>query len=316
MKIAAKLFISFIFIAGLLLLFGSEELVARISTVSLENIVILTCLCTMSLMVLAKRFKLVIASEKIKEGWLRVFSVQMMGLSINQFTPGLYGGDVLRALYFMPKNQSRKRFLTAAVLFERMIGLLAMIILGILSSGIVGMQHEKRYWLGISFMQLLALFFLVAILRQINSGRLQNLFVNRWLRLTKDIAEIVAHLFSRKSLFMGALMLSLASQCISILAYFYLADCFQADLSLAAVACAVTVAWLVTMIPVSLNGLGLRESGLVIVMLSFGATKEAALSISIVALVPTMIHALAGALLIGLNFRTIIALKDQLKTSQ
>ena len=79
------------------------------------------------------------------------------------------------------------------------------------------------------------------------------------------------------------------------------------------IACVVALSWMVTLVPVSLNGLGLRESGLILGLVSFGVSKGTALSISLIALLPTLLHSVMGGILLVFNLKKIISLKKLLE---
>ena len=57
------------------------------------------------------------------------------------------------------------------------------------------------------------------------------------------------------------------------------------------------IVWLVAMIPISINGLGLREGAFVVLFVSIGMSKEAAIAISVLFLAQAMLQGLIGGVL-------------------
>lgn len=309
MRTTVKIVVSICMLTILFLVYGSDELVQVITEVTVNELILITLLCTCSLFILAKRFQLILRSQQVHGKWMELFSLQLMGLTLSQFMPGVYGGDLLRVAWFMPEYPEKKKFLSAAVLFERLTGLFSLTLLGVTFSLFAGFLYDEKHWFMISLSLIILICAFAAcggVLVARSRGQKSSF---RWLRLSKEIVVEVAHLFSNYGLFCTILALSFLSQLVSITVYFCLSWFFEADLSYVAVGCAVTLAWIITILPISFNGLGLREGGLVMVMIIFGTHKSVALSISLIALFPTMVHAVLGSITIAKNMKTIIHLR-------
>ncbi len=69
----------------------------------------------------------------------RVGALLMLGVFFNMFMPGGTGGDVLKIFYLLKEIPGKKAAGLLAVLMDRMIGLLAMIMI---SSFIIGIQYK------------------------------------------------------------------------------------------------------------------------------------------------------------------------------
>ncbi len=307
MKTGMKIGVSLLLLTGLLIIYGSEEMVANWRSLSTGNIIGIICLCTMSLAILAKRFQRVLSSEGIRQTWMSTFTLQLMGLTLNQFIPGLFGGDLLRATYYMPDYEDKKRFLTAAVLFERLNGFLAILCIGLLGSLYVSMVYRKPVWIVMVLATVGGLSILFWVFTWWNPSGKERIW-SRGLQITHDIFEILRQLFSNRALFSQTFALSCLSQCISIATYWYLLQVMDIHLPLLTIACVVALSWLVTLVPVSLNGLGIRESGLVLGLVSFGVIDSTALAISLIALLPTLLYSVVGACFLIANLTYIIRL--------
>lgn len=230
-----------------------------------------------------------------------------MGLTISQFLPGLYGGDVLRAAYFMERFKTEKRFLTAAVLFERISGFMAMLMVGAVTSLIVYHSNKKEEWLLFFFIIVCIFGTFCLFFNKISSDKKAH--IKGLLQVSRDIISQLKSLQSQTGILSTTLLYSLASQFFSILSYYYLLGIMQSALPFYEVAAVATLGWLVTLLPISLNGLGVKESGIIAGLISLGVPKTTALAVALIGFLPTLLHAMLGGILIGYNFQSIMGLK-------
>ncbi len=79
--------------------------------------------------VTAIRWKLLLDVLKIPLGPIRAFQINMVGAFYNTFMPGSTGGDLLRA-YYAAKHTTHKGRAVLSVVIDRVIGLLALVLLG------------------------------------------------------------------------------------------------------------------------------------------------------------------------------------------
>ena len=56
------------------------------------------------------------------------------------------------------------------------------------------------------------------------------------------------------------------------------------------------IIWLITMVPITINGLGLREGAFIFLFTEIGMAKEMAMAISILFLLQTIIQGIIGGL--------------------
>jgi uncharacterized protein (TIRG00374 family) len=309
LKTGIKCTVSLLLLVGLLLVYGSDEMTATWRNVSIADILLIICFSTIGLAILAKRFQQVLTAGGITQAWSAVFSLQLMGLTMNQFFPGLFGGDLLRAAFFMPHYETKKGFLTAAVLFERINGLLVMSCIASLGCIYMPAEYARFFLLTMALLLMVGfLFFCFTLFRMRSPAGIKGRLY-KWIRRCQEIGDILLTLFRNPSLFARTFVFSSFSQIMTILIYWHLLRATDIRLPFPAIAAVVAFAWLVSMVPVSLNGLGVRESGFMFGLASFGVSKGVALSISLTALLPVLLHALLGGVLLGMNYSRIVELR-------
>lgn len=228
-----------------------------------------------------------------------------IGLFFNNFLPGSVGGDVVR-VYYLGKITGVP-IATASVAFERITSGAALVVIALFSS--IFMEEARVFLLPILFVlgMFLLLFFLISIVVKskkkckVVKGRNTESGINRWtlkiknsLVKTGDIA-----LNYRKEDYKWWLKV------ISLSILFQVGLAWINDLLFLSIG--ITIPWLhllmiitlisvITMLPISVNGLGVREGCYVLFFKEFGVPAEVALTISLLFFIFVSISSLAGGL--------------------
>ena len=108
---------------------------------------------------------------------------------------------------------------------------------------------------------------------------------------------------------MISLFATIAFQSAGIFATYLLGVAIGSPISLSYYFILLPIVWLVAMIPISINGLGLREGAFVVLFVSIGMSKEAAIAISVLFLAQAMLQGLIGGVLFLINRREAPAAK-------
>lgn len=87
------------------------------------------------------RWQILLRIQGIRISWLRAGAIVMIGLFFNQFLPGGVGGDAMRLYFIFKKAPGKKTRATLSVAMDRLFGLLAILFL-------VGTSFALRFrWL-------------------------------------------------------------------------------------------------------------------------------------------------------------------------
>ncbi len=118
---------------ALWLLFGKAEQRAEMAAVlraaDWNWIAIGTAIGSLTYLVGVIRFGLLLRAQDIVLPWIRVAGVFFVGLFFNLFGLGATGGDVVKVLYIVREAPDRKLAAGFTVLMDRVVGLLALILL-------------------------------------------------------------------------------------------------------------------------------------------------------------------------------------------
>jgi len=231
-----------------------------------------------------------------------------VGYFFNTFTPSIVGGDVARSFH-LGKKLSSQRDAFAATFLERFTGLLAMSLLGVafVAYGSDTTKGVELAVLAVGFGSLLValvcfsegaskLFFSLAIK-----------FVPKF--APKKHSETINRLLSKVELAMGsarndlplftkAMLLSLLFHVLTVLNTYIAAQAVGwTDPQLQDLFVVVPLVLLVSMVPLTPNGLGIQEGAFLFFLKRIGATEAQALSIGIVLRIKLMLIAVVGGIL-------------------
>ncbi len=85
--------------------------------------------CLLCLLICAFRWKMLLNAQGIILPTGRVVALYFIGHFFNAFMPGAVGGDVVKAYYVAKETESKKAEVVATVFIDRLVGLLALILL-------------------------------------------------------------------------------------------------------------------------------------------------------------------------------------------
>ena len=87
------------------------------------------CLLPLSYLITSRRWHMLLETQDIHMGQGRAFVLNMVGSFYNSFMPGSTGGDVVKA-YYAARHTTHRTRAVMSVIIDRIVGLLALIILG------------------------------------------------------------------------------------------------------------------------------------------------------------------------------------------
>jgi len=224
------------------------------------------------------------------------FKLVFVGLFFNNFLPSSVGGDGYK-VYLMKQLGTSLKNGTAFVLSDRITGLLALLALGVfgfalhIESRVLIFQilENNSYQMAdkIIFLSLIAIFVLSGIAVFIFFKKIKKFINKNW--------KHFHHYFKKHGIqtFLWALLFQL-SRALAIL---YLAKCFGFELNLWAIFVVLFLMSTITLLPVSLGGLGIREGTLVYLLYAYGMPLESATAVALIHLAVILAKALIGGII-------------------
>lgn len=232
-------------------------------------------------------------SRPIRRVGLRTLSRHYFVASyFNNLLPTALGGDVIR-VFLLAKQGLSKVESGALILIERSVGAGALVALAALGVALFPVQAELR-WLVLGIGAMLA----GGVLVFLAVGRRLARRIVRWpsLQGAVDAAAVLSH---RPLALSGVVILSLVLQVVSISVSWLVALAMGIDISFLACLALVPLVWLVTMLPVSIGGIGLREVSFAYLLGTIGISSEESLLISLGTFATLVLNGAIGGLILA-----------------
>lgn len=274
------------------------ETLNRLQAVSTQLICFSFFMLAMQLIVQVKRWSIILLAFGIKIKSRTLHAIYWIGLFWNQLLPSSIGGDIARVAISKVENVSYVD-LTFSVLAERVFGLISLFILGF----IVLQLADTTSPIFASIQQIAyatALLLLLAAVALWRAAKKPPSFLQHFsLKITKrfpfilQIQKTFLAIIDYRTV-VAILLSSVAGHIfylVMMVFVFINITAINIDTAFIATMCLVM---LITAIPISLAGWGVRESALVILTAQFGVTAEEATACGILIGLLTLIYALPG----------------------
>jgi uncharacterized protein (TIRG00374 family) len=300
---ALKLLVS---LGLLVVLFARTDLTSlwrSVRTASLPWALAALGLYAVQMLVGAWRWGVLLDAQQVQVTKRRLLSSYLVAAFFNNFLPSNIGGDVIRIRD--TSQPARSRTLAATVvLIDRGIGLLGLVLVAAVgATAAVGAGSARAVpvlpsWLWTGFV-LATLFSAPAVMAPNGVGRLLQpltVFHPEW--VSGQIARItgmLARFRERPSSLLHAFGGAVTVQALLVIFYAAVARSLNIPISLAHLAVIVPISFVVQMLPVSVNGFGVREATFSLYFSRIGLPLESAMALSLGATALVMFFSLSGA---------------------
>ena len=232
-------------------------------------------------------------------GWMRTAQLSVAGLFFNSVLPGVMGGDVIRAFWAARDAPQARPAAVVSILLERVLGLAATVLLGaalILPRWNELNQHPVTHAGALAFVTVAGLLLVIlAVLATPYSSRLlAGEQSSGWRKAAAEGAK-ACHVCLTHPVGAGVgLVLSLMSQALLVMLFFTVAEAMSLPADFRQLASVLPMVAMVTVLPITWNGLGLREAAFVAFLGVFGVAAAQAVAISLTAFAVILVWNLLG----------------------
>jgi uncharacterized protein (TIRG00374 family) len=216
---------------------------------------------------LTYKWNLLIRVRGISVGFWRLFIINSIGAFWGLFLPSSIGSDIAKS-YYLIKNNSEKSVSISSVLVDRILGILALLLLCVISI-LVGGSLVSRFNIGfyVSLLLLIFLFFLYLFQKEKTSNFLQRilpkikfkLFVEKIIKLHLSVLEYKKH---PKTL-LSAFFLTFIVNITRVLIFYVISLAFNIPIPIIYFFIFIPILTVVIMIPISIGGLGVGEGAFI-----------------------------------------------------
>jgi hypothetical protein len=239
------------------------------------------------------------AGEQI--GYWRTFSTTLVGLFFAMFLPEAVGSDLAR-MSEVTDERRPKANIVSTVLLDRVVGLIAIILMALIA--LVFGSH---------FLGDTSIFFTIGgLLVALVVGwilffnqRFMGWWFDRMFKLPllgrletsiRKLYEALYHLHNQPRLLIGALLLALLMEVAQVLSVIFLAKASNIEVDTVYFFIFLPIVWLITTLPISISGLGVREGVFAFLFSQVGVLSSDAVALSLLYYSFRVVSGLVGGL--------------------
>jgi hypothetical protein len=222
----------------------------------------------------------------------------LVAVFFNNFLPTRFGGDIVRIWDGSHYSRSLVKS-SAIVLVDRFSGIIVLFLMAVIASlfrlDMVG--QIPVIWiallLGLVGLALIAVFFLPAFARLLGSLRLKG-FLDKLRGKILLFRETILHYRTQKRAFLRATFWAVLLQLNVILYYYLIGLALGLKIHFLDYFIFIPIVLVIQLIPITINGLGLREGSYIEIFKFYGISPQAAVSFSLVDVAFNLVLGLIG----------------------
>ena len=298
-SLALRIVVSGLLLAYLLRLSAFTEIALAFSRINPLYLLAFFSLFFLSVSLLALRWKVLLKAWDIEQRFIVLFRSIMTGLFLNNFLPGSLGGDAYR-LYAGGRDTGKVEAVAATIFYERVLSYASLVALGLVVLSIrADLASDWLFWLLLGGV-FLALTGITAVSTLPAFGKWAETFVGRFPFAEKLRLKDWVHSFRFKIRHPGMLalvfLISFLIQFLDVFSFRVVASAIQLPVKLADLLLFVPLLYLAILLPLSVNGIGIRESVFVIFASSWGITSADAVAFSLTVFALNLAGSLIGGI--------------------
>ena len=229
------------------------------------------------------RWRILLSGSDIHLPFGRIFLSYFSSQFFNLVLPSTIGGDAVRTLDIAKYANKHSSNILATVILDRVAGFFGLMTILIFSLGFGFKLLRDEGILIVALLLLLMIIFLAATIFSRRFAKWICYFIpfEKWKAYVKQMQSVTLSYRQKKGILCAAWLFSLLIQAGMSFVYYMVAHAIHAPISLIYFLIAVPVISSIAAIPISLGGLGLRDSASVVILGKFGLPAEKALALSL-----------------------------------
>lgn len=246
------------------------------------------------------RWKNILDAMEIDFYFKDILSSFSAGLFFNLLLPSAIGGDILRSLDFIARTHKPKEVLSS-IFLDRLSGYIGLDIV-LISSLIIGyrlIKDKDILWITsiFSIFLILILLFLFNNFLYSKLNYLLSLFKNRFFYILKEIHQCIYYFKNKKFIVLFNLSISLIIQLLLCFVFFIISLSLGISIKIEYFFIFIPIIGVITILPISLGGLGLREASTIFFFSKIGIPKDICLAMALINSIFFMILACLGGII-------------------
>lgn len=274
-----RFIISFSLIYVLILFADIQLIISSFADFSIYWVLIVLILIALSVLVSAWKWATLLQALQIQISLRKLFQIYSTALFFNNFLPSSIGGDGVR-IFLAGKYGGNTAAVASTVVLERTIATVTLALLGLIGAFLSAHPLQSAIWL------LIGLLLIAMILSTILLAGWTPKFIQRgtrkWHQAWRHFADAAGELRKRRKAIFHCFLLSILFQLNVVIVVIAVMEGLQLQLpTFADMTYIVSASSVLAMIPIGINGFGLREGSYILLMEPFGFSAAQAMTISI-----------------------------------
>jgi len=260
------------------------------------------------------RWQLLLSAQRVKVPLLSLLSYYIVGTFFNNFLPTTIGGDTVRAYDTIRYSHSGVKSFTV-VLVERITGVIALVAIATLALlveiRIVG--NIPLIWVSVLVLLIMISGITLVIQPRVAEkiGGVFNLpLLNKIKAKAKEAHQAIVVYKKEKARFWGNMVYAFLLQINVILHYYFISLALGLRINPMHFFLIIPIITVLLMVPVSINGIGVRENVFVIFLAKFGVNAASAIALSWIAYGMVVVWGVIGGFIYALRKTERVTEKD------
>ena len=300
--LAVKLSVSIILLVVLFTRIDVADLWAQARTASVPWLLAALLIYAVNVLAATWRWHLLLSAQDVPIGTRKLLGSYLVASFFNNFLPSNIGGDVIR-ISDTARLAGSKTLATMVILVDRGLGLMALVFVAALGATAAGRMHPAAapiwpMWLWAGFLAGAAAS-APAVFAPDGFGRLLRplaVFHPEWVgERIETLTGALSRFRDTPSALAGCFGGAVFVQAAMVAFYYVVAYALHLNLAFSDISVIVPISFIVQMLPVSVNGFGVREATFSFYFSRIGQPIESAVLMSLVAQALIMLFSLTGA---------------------
>ncbi len=272
-----------------------KEVIQNIKNINLMYLVFIIVFFFIYYLIFSLRWNFLLKAQKIEISPSRSYLYILVSFFFNNFVPSGLGMDMIRSAYAGGKENFEKAF--GASIMERILGMIGMMLIGVtvIFSGKLKLAKLSVVYIGVIIFIILVYYFLTSLkLSWLKEKLLSIKLFNLGNSIREFYRAFKIYKNKRKILIIG-IGYSVLVQLLIITINYFIAKGLSISVPFFAFLAYIPIITVISLIPLVINGLGLRETAYVFFFSLVNISKVQAMSLSLVFWATSVIASCAGA---------------------
>lgn len=299
LKFTIKVIISLILLVVIFKMTGIEDTFEKLSNANLWYVPVCVGIYVLGQLVSAFRWKKLAEPMGFKLPLGQYFNFYMIGMYLSLFLPGAIGGDVVKMYYLVKNTALKKRHALLTILAERGFGFMTLIIAitAFTFTPVFDPLNPLFRWVFIAMFCGGGLF--VIFLRTQNT----DAFFEKFPKIS--FLSDASVYWKNNGLMSASIAVSLVFHAMLTVIHILIAKAFGLDVSIPYLIVTYTCVSLVSILPISFNGFGVREGSYQYFLMKAGVSGETALAFALYwTLISTLTSMVGGLVMLKGHYKT------------